>query len=128
MSVAILCFAAFNSYEEQLPTWSFYISTVIGAIIAPALAVTSLLIALKLSNRINIPLLIVAYLSLTFGFLVYFKYAFNGKADNMETAAHMHVIAFPFLHSALTIIAIIIAVIISLVIRTWLNFIDRRGT
>ena len=72
------------------------------AVAAPTLAVV---IASYAKNQVKKPLLlqIGAYVVLVLGVIAYGYYAANGKTDP-DTAAHMHVVLFPIIYTALCLI------------------------
>jgi hypothetical protein len=107
--LAILACAAFNNFEEQLPSQAFFLGTVFGAITPSVLAVAAFEVISRWRRRIDVPSCVAAYLVCTTGLVAYAFYALNGKADSLHSAAHMHVIMFPMLHGALAIVALSLA-------------------
>ncbi|MFT5524289.1 MAG: hypothetical protein ACI9G1_004563 [Pirellulaceae bacterium] len=55
----------------------------------------------KKNSVAALPMLFGAYAVASTGTVIYGVYAFDGQADSINSAAHMHVIAFPILHCLL---------------------------
>ncbi|MFK7821636.1 MAG: hypothetical protein AB8G99_23185 [Planctomycetaceae bacterium] len=97
-----LVFAMKNALEEGFPWVSKETAFVVlfaGASQLPGLFVGYL--RWKKTSRAIIPMLIVAYFVALTGLLTYMKFAFDGRADSINSAAHMHVFAFPIMHCIL---------------------------
>ncbi|WP_440906391.1 hypothetical protein ACMZOO_18630 (plasmid) [Catenovulum sp. SX2] len=110
-------FAAFNGYEEQLGSVGNIGTAVIYALVAGSFSVVVHFIAHKLLPKYSKPYCVTAYASALFGFIGFVYYASNGKADSLESAAHMHVIVFPILHTMLAILLFVAATIWGAVLR-----------
>jgi hypothetical protein len=104
-----VCLASFNSYEEGISGFVFFIVTVVGAIVGSVICLLAYAQANKSFGEKSTAYLIVAYASAIFGLLAYIHYATNGKSDSLNSAAHMHIIAFPILHTFLSVSGIILA-------------------
>ena len=74
-----------------------------------------------------LPLLIGAYVVAITGFLAYLGYAFDEKADSINSAAHMHVVAFPILHCIFAFLTYVVCGIISLSLHLSIGERDRSG-
>ena len=104
--LGLLCFATFilaaiNGFEEELPIRFFALATCASV----ASQFPGLILALLQRRRATVSqaiLLVGAYLVAITGTLAYAVYATNGKPDSLNSAAHMHVIAFPVFHFAMT--------------------------
>jgi len=105
--------AAFNSFEEQLPSAGFYISTIFGAVAAPLFAVWVVHLVRHKPIFTSGVFVSVAYIVCVTALLAYTHYAFNGKADSLHSAAHMHVIAFPIFHGFVSIILMLTGLLIA---------------
>ena len=115
-----------NSTEEELPGFLFFIETVVGAIASGVIATIVFALVSRYQRKVNYVFGTTAYMTSIFGLVVYAIYATNGKADSLHSAAHMHVIAFPMLHGFLTIIALGVASVISVIL--YLVFRRSRNT
>ncbi|WP_440904823.1 hypothetical protein ACMZOO_00910 [Catenovulum sp. SX2] len=109
--------AAFNAYEEQLGGVSTIGTAVIYALIAGTFSVFAYFIVQRWLPKFSKPYCITAYTSVFFGCIGFLYYASNGKADSLESAAHMHVIVFPMLHTMLAILLFIGATIWGIVLK-----------
>jgi hypothetical protein len=66
------------------------------------------------------PFKVVAIFSAALSLIAYTFYAFNGRAENSDTsAAQMHVVIAPILLFAVTIFALFLALVASLVFKLW---------
>ena len=108
-----LLFAAYNSWEEKLPTILFYLGTVIAAIIPSCFALFILYFVRNKIYLIKTIFQIIAYIISLFGLSIYIFYAFNGKSDSLHGAAHMHVIMFPLTYLVLSLGLIILGIVLS---------------
>lgn len=107
-------FALKNSLEEGFPFYTKEMAMVVG--LAGLSQLPGILIALwrwKKEPRATMPLLLVAYFVAFTGWLAYFNFAFNGQADSINSAAHMHVFAFPILHCVIAVVLYAIAAVIA---------------
>jgi len=116
INIATLVFAWVNNIEEELPDTVFFLETVAGAITPGIIAAAIFLVVSRFRRRIDYIFGFVAYVISLFGMIVYAIYASNGKADSLNTAAHMHVIMFPMLLGFVTLVALVGASIISFTI------------
>ncbi len=112
-----LLFAAYNSYEEKLPSLTFYFATVVAAVAAGSISSIIFIAISRRDKKINPFFAIVAYLSTLLGTVVYLYYALNGKADSLHSAAHMHVIVFPVSHGFLTVCGLALASLLSVIVK-----------
>ena len=100
-----ILFATKNAVEEQLGSASFVCKVVFAAVISQ---IPGVLIAFARSRSSTFGircLLVPAYIIAATGVWVYAIYAFNGKADSMDSAAHMHVVFFPIMHCVFGVLA-----------------------
>ncbi len=94
-----LACATLNTVEEGYPLLSFVGSGLI--LLAGLSQVPGILIAVwhwKTRAGAAVPLLCGAWIIAFTGAAVYAKYASDGRADSLNSAAHLHVIAFPVFH------------------------------
>ena len=113
LGLVVLTFicAAFNSFEEKLPSAGFYILTVFGAVATPLVTIWVVYLVRHKSTFTRKVFVLVAYFVCTTSLLAYINYAFNGKADSLHSAAHMHVIIFPIFHCFVSIIVMLIGLL-----------------
>lgn len=92
-----LVFAAINAAEEELPSrFAIQVTLAAGISQLPGLI---LAVAALFSSKSGLRwLLFPAYFVAVTGLSMYTIYAFNGKVDAQDSAAHMHVIMFPIMH------------------------------
>ena len=114
--VTLFC-AAFNSYEEELPTAALQLGTVAAAIAPSILGMAAFIIVPRLLKDPKWPLCLASYMISGAGMLAYAFYAGNGKADSIHSSGHMHVIMFPIVYGLLAIFALASAIILSLIIK-----------
>jgi len=118
--VLTLMFATRDLIEENSPFFSG------GSVLVLFLAVLSQLPGLAVSKwRFDghrsafHPMMLAAYAVAATGTAAWCKYAFDGQSDSMTSAAHMHILFFPFLHcifaGILYVIALVLTVLIGLV-------------
>jgi hypothetical protein len=120
-----LFLSIFNWYEEgeDLYTFGYFLAVNFAAIFSGSLSSCIAYYADKKNSIYKIPLLIAAYISSTFGLIVYIFYALNGQAENSSTSsAHTHVIFFPVMHFILTLGLIFIALIFGVLIKLWRKY------
>ena len=105
--VATLIFALVNAIGEEYQSFQAILTaTGIAALSQiPGLIVGSL--SIRSRSSILKMLLVPAYLIAATGVMAYLFYAVNGKADSLESSAHMHVILFPVLHCVMAFLAYI---------------------
>ena len=110
-SLTFLC-AAFNSWEEQLPNIVFYLGTVLGAIITSFFAILFIIVLrnTSASQFTRSVFIVLAYIVCGTAMFAYFYYAINGKADSLHSAAHVHVVIFPFFHIFISCALLLVAV------------------
>ncbi len=113
LNALTLLFAAYNSYEEQLPSLTIYLATVVAAVVAGSISSILFIAISKRDKKINLFFAIVAHLSTLTGTVIYLYYALNGKADSLHSAAHMHVIVFPISQGFLTVCGLALATLLS---------------
>jgi uncharacterized protein with PQ loop repeat len=106
-----LCLASFNSYEEGVSGFVFFFVTVIGVVVGSVICLLAYAQANKSLGEKSTAYLIAAYASAIFGLLAYLHYATNGKSDSLDSAAHMHIIAFPILHIFLSVSGVFLAAV-----------------
>ncbi len=119
-------FALINALDEELPSWTF---TLLVIAIAGVSQLPGLLIAYwrwKTRSVAAVPLLVGAYGIAVTGGMAYAAYALNGKADSLNSAAQMHVIAFPVLHCILAVLIYAACGAVSAVCCVFAKF-KRRG-
>lgn len=100
--VLTLLFATFNAWQEEHQGRGLVFLAGLSIVSQlPGLAVAQWF---RLSSKSHVGVMLVAaYFVAATGLLVFGVYAFNGKADSMNSAAHMHVVAFPVFHIALAL-------------------------
>ncbi len=98
-------FATVNSLGEQLPTVSFTILASFASIISQLPGIALAIACYRHASGLVRVLLLPAFFVAVTGLLAYLAYAFNGKAESLDSAAHMHVIMFPILHCIIALIA-----------------------
>jgi hypothetical protein len=106
-----ILFAAKNAVEEQLGSTSFVCKVVLAAVISQ---IPGMLIALTRTRTSGFwvrGLLVPAYMIAVTGVCAYAVYAFNGKADSLNSAAHMHVIFFPVMHCVFGVLAYLLTTV-----------------
>jgi hypothetical protein len=118
-------FATINTIEEDYPLdeGTFLI------LIAGVSQLPGLLIALwrwKKNSVAAIPMLFGAYIIALTGAAAYAAYAFDGQADSINSAAHLHVIAFPVLHCIFAVVVYLACGIVSGVLSLF-RIRQRRG-
>ena len=113
--LATLLFALVNSVGEQLPTLSFTLGATIAAVISQLPGIIVGFLSSRGISKVTAALLIPAYFIAATGLLAYLVYAFNGKADSLNSAAHMHVIMFPILHCVVAGVAYAFAVAVLII-------------
>ena len=111
-SFATLLLALVNSIGEQLPTLSFTIGVTFAAVISQLPGIVVGVLSSRRGSRLTTALLFPAYFIAATGLLAYFAYAFNGQADSLESASHMHVIVFPIFHSFVAVVAYLLAAVL----------------
>lgn len=97
-----LAFALVNAIEEELGALRFtaMVTLLAGISQLPGIAIATL----RGSNgswgksSTSTALLTCAYVIAATGLAVYAVYAFDGKADSMNSAAHLHIFVFPIMH------------------------------
>ena len=100
--VLTLLFASINAWEEEIRGRAF--AMVVGLSIVSQLPGLGIAQLFRLSPKSYTGVLLVgAYLIAATSLAVYTIYAFNGKSDSMNSAAHMHVIFFPIFHLVLSV-------------------------
>lgn len=111
--VAALCttvlFAIVNSIQEELPSMGFAIFVTLLAGLSQFPGILVAYVRWRRQSNTTAPFLFAAYAVATTGTLAYGYHAFNGKADSLNTAAHMHVIMFSILHCVLAMILYLVA-------------------
>ncbi|MES2477404.1 MAG: hypothetical protein V4640_16575 [Verrucomicrobiota bacterium] len=117
ITLVILFCAAFNSYEEELPTAVFYMGTVVASIVPSILGMAAFFMVTRLHGISNWPLCVASYMISITGMLAYTFYAANGKADSLHSSGHMHVIMFPVVYGFLAVFMIAFFWIISYIIK-----------
>jgi len=123
-------FATINAIEEDYPLLAW--GTIFVILIGGVSQLPGLLIALwrwKRKSAAAIPMLFGAYMIALTGCGVYSLYAFDGKADSLNSAAHMHVVFFPILHCILAVGIYVICGIVSAVFSLvrWLRTRDDQS-
>ena len=101
--VLTLALGAFNAINEQ----NGMRLTVIGSLGSVVSQIPGLMIAYVFYRRRSTSsrlFLFAAYFVALTGLAAYLNYATNGKADSLNSAAHMHIIMFPILHCFLAFI------------------------
>lgn len=111
-------FAAKNSVDEgyALLTWS----GMVVIIIAGLSQMPGVLIAVRYRNSQSVailPLLVGSYVIAVTGWGVYAKYAFDGRADSINSAAHLHVVVFPVLHCVFALVVYVTCGLVSAGLR-----------
>lgn len=90
-------FALFDAIEEGWPlSWSIFLLLIVAGLQLPGLAIADG--RRKTGAPAAIPMLVGAYLIAAVGCAAYAKYAFDGPADSLPSAAHLHGILFPILY------------------------------
>ena len=106
-----VCLASFNTYEEGISGFVFFIVTVVGAVVGSVICLLAYAQANKSVGYKSTAYLIAAYASAILGLLAYLHYATNGKSDSLTSAGHMHIIAFPILHTFLSVSGVFLAAV-----------------
>lgn len=115
----------FNWYEEGHAQGAFFstVGSVFGGFIA-----TYIYIQVERKGRLNcIPFAISALISVFFALFAYTVYAFNGRSDSLESAGHMHIFMFPVFHTLVSLVFVFLALVVSLVLRVWAQFITKQS-
>lgn len=111
-----LIFALVNSVGEQLPSLSFTLGVTVAATISQVPGILVGFLSSRATSRTITAFLFPAYLVAATGMLAYLNYAFNGKADSLDSAAHMHVIMFPILHCTIAVVAYLLTALLVAVV------------
>ena len=98
----LLC-AAFNSWEEQLPSVAFYFGTIIAAVGTSLFSIFLLVLLRNGAQFTRGVFTVFAYVVCLTGAIAYSFFAINGKADTINSAANMHVVVFPITHAFFTL-------------------------
>jgi uncharacterized membrane protein YozB (DUF420 family) len=106
-----VCLASFNTYEEEISGLINFIGPVVGAVFGSVICLLAYAQANKSLGEKSMAYLIAAYVSAILGLLAYLHYATNGKSDSLNSAAHMHIIAFPVLHTFLSVSGVFLATV-----------------
>ena len=106
-----LILALINSIGEQLPSISFALVVTLASVISQLPGIIVGFFSTRRNARTTIVFLFPAYFIAATGMLAYLAYAFNGKADSLNSAAHMHVIMFPMLHCFIAVVSYILAAV-----------------
>jgi len=102
-----LVFAAVNAIEES-PQLNFVLLATVGAVASQIPGLILGWYRCRSSFWYARLMLIPAYCVAITGVLVYAIYAFNGRADSLNSAAHMHVIFFPVMHCILAAVGYLV--------------------
>lgn len=107
--------ATVNALDEKIgnPLFVLIVVAVAGVDQLPGIVIA--FVARWLPRFVGIPLLLAAYAIALTGTLAYGLYAIDGKADSLNSAAHMHVILFPVLHTLGAATAYVVALLASFV-------------
>jgi hypothetical protein len=114
-------FAIINAIEEAMPSLVF---TLFFTGIAGISQLPGLLIARwrwKTRSPVAIPMELEAYVIAMTGCGAYAVYAFDGRADSLNSSAHLHAIAFPLAHAVLAVVVYIACAIVSGTISAFTN-------
>lgn len=111
-----LLFAFINSIGEQLPSISFALGATLASVISQLPGGIVGFFSTRGYSRTIVVFLFPAYFVATTGMLAYLAYAFNGKADSLNSAAHMHVVMFPMFHCFVAVVSYVLAAVVQGVI------------
>lgn len=112
-----LLFAFINTWEEEIPMLSQ--GGILLVLLAGLSQIPGVLLAFmryKNNSTAMLPPLVAAFLIAGSGVLAYCGYALNGKADSIDTAAHLHVVAFPIMHCVFAFAVYLLSGIASMLI------------
>lgn len=109
-------FALINAIEEAMPSevFTLFFTAIAGITQLPGLFIARS--RWKTRTTATIPMEVGAYVIALTGCGVYAVYAFDGKADSLNTSGHLHVIAFPMAHGMLTVLVYIMCGVVSRII------------
>lgn len=113
-----LLLALLNTLQEGYPLiggGGWFLTLIAGISQLPGLAFA--IWRWKTRSVAALPFLYGAFVVATTGMLAYVSYVAGGKADDIHTAAHLHVIAFPVLHSVFAGLVYLVCSVVSMLLN-----------